>query len=290
MNVETAETNSVHPPAFSLLGIRLHALSNADVVDLITDTITSNQSRVVANHNMHSLYLWYREPRMREFFELADYVHIDGMAVILLGQMAGLPLKREHRAAYLDFLPLLTAEAAQHGWRIFFLGSGPGVAQTAAEKLREQFPGLQIRTHHGHFNADRFGEENEAVLSEIKAYAPHILMVGMGMPRQEAWILENRDEISANVICPTGAIMDYIAGVKATPPRWLGPLYLEWLYRLITEPKRLSRRYLIEPWFVLRQMLRQYLSDGRDEIIEKQRREQAKRLKTPRGDAVGKSP
>jgi N-acetylglucosaminyldiphosphoundecaprenol N-acetyl-beta-D-mannosaminyltransferase len=265
MTVEAVETKGANLPVLSLLGIRLHALSNADVVNLIGDTITNNQSRVVANHNMHSLYLWYREPRMREFFWLADYVHIDGMAVILLGQMAGLPLKREHRAAYLDFLPLLTAEAAQRGWRIFFLGSEPGVAETAAKKLRKQFPGLQIHTHHGHFNVDRFGVENQTVLSEIKAFAPHILMVGMGMPRQEAWILENRNEISANVICPTGAIMDYIAGVKATPPRWLGPLYLEWLYRLITEPKRLSRRYLIEPWFVLRQMLHQYLS-GRDEI------------------------
>jgi N-acetylglucosaminyldiphosphoundecaprenol N-acetyl-beta-D-mannosaminyltransferase len=242
------------------MGIRVHALTNADVVRLIGEAIKGNQSRVIANHNMHSLYLWDREPRMREFYSTADFIHIDGMPLILLGRLGGLPLTREHRAAYLDFMPGLIANAAQCGWRIFFLGSEPGVAEKAAAKLRQRHPALEIRTRHGHFNPDRLGGENQEVLAEIKAYAPHILMVGMGMPRQEAWILENRHELSANVICPTGAIMDYIAGVKATPPRWLGPLYLEWLYRLLTEPKRLSRRYLVEPWFVLQHLARYHFA------------------------------
>jgi N-acetylglucosaminyldiphosphoundecaprenol N-acetyl-beta-D-mannosaminyltransferase len=256
----------------SLQGIRLNPLSNAEVVNLIGEIIERNESRIVGNHNMHSLYLWYREPRMREFFAAADYVHIDGMAVVLLGKMAGLPLQGRDRAAYLDFLPLLTAQAAQEKWRIFFLGSEPGIAEKAAEKLRGDYPGLQMRTHHGHFNVQRSSEENRAVLAEIDAYQPHLLMVGMGMPRQEMWILENRNEIHANVICPTGAIMDYVAGTKATPPRWLGALYLEWLYRLFSEPKRLSRRYLIEPWFVMREMARAYMRGARSGLAIDDRR------------------
>lgn len=270
----TQQLQSAEPQTLWLQDIRLNPLANAELVSLIGDIIAGNESRIIANHNLHSLYLWHREPRMREFFSAADYIHIDGMPVVFLAQLAGLPLKKEHRAAYLDFLPLLLADAAQLGWRIFFLGSEPGVAEKAAEKLRGQYPGLQISTHHGHFNVDRFGRENQEVLSTIREYAPHILMVGMGMPRQEVWILQNRAELNANVICPTGAIMDYIAGVKATPPRWLGPLYLEWLYRLVTEPKRLWRRYLVEPWYVANQMI----------LRSRKSRQESRLAGAPRGD------
>jgi N-acetylglucosaminyldiphosphoundecaprenol N-acetyl-beta-D-mannosaminyltransferase len=93
-------------------------------------------------------------------------------------------------------------------------------------------------------------------MAQINAYAPHVLFVGMGMPRQEIWILDNQTSLNANAILPAGALMDYMAGEIPTPPRWLASLYLEWLYRLISEPARLWRRYLVEPWFVLGQVLR----------------------------------
>jgi N-acetylglucosaminyldiphosphoundecaprenol N-acetyl-beta-D-mannosaminyltransferase len=253
---------AVNANAYSLLGFRVDT-SDGGVVRFMAETIAAGKSHVVANHNMHSLYMWYQDAKMREFFALADYAHIDGMSLVLLGRILGLPLKKEHRTTYLDLLPPLAAEAAMQGWRIFFLGSKPGVGDKAADVLRQKYPGLQIRAHHGHFDTDKSSQENQSVLSEITAYGPQILMVGMGMPRQELWILENRQELSANVICTGGAIMDYIAGVVPTPPRWLGPLYLEWLYRLIMEPTRLSRRYLVEPWFVLRKMTIQYLRNGR---------------------------
>jgi N-acetylglucosaminyldiphosphoundecaprenol N-acetyl-beta-D-mannosaminyltransferase len=249
--------------SYSLMGARIDAMTDAQVVRLIAETIEAGDSRVIANHNMHSLYVWQRDPRMREFFSIADYSFIDGMLVVLLGQLAGLPLKREQRARYLDFVYPLFAEAARRRWRTFFLGSEPGVAEKAADELRQLYPGLQMRTRHGHFDAHKSSEENRAVLREIDAYSPHLLLVGMGMPRQEVWILENRNEICANVIAPCGAILDYIAGVKRTPPSWLGPLYLEWTYRLLTEPARLSRRYLVEPWFVLWYMARRFLKNGR---------------------------
>lgn len=252
----------IHPSSYSLMGVRIDAMTDADVVRLIAETIEAGESRVIANHNMHSLYVWQREPRMREFFSLADYSFIDGMLVVLLGQLAGLPLKREQRARYLDFVYPLFAEAAKRRWRIYFLGSEPGVGEKAADELQRLYPGLQILTRHGHFNASSSSGENRAVLREIDVYSPHLLLVGMGMPRQEVWILENRNRITANVIAPCGAIMDYIAGVKRTPPRWLGPLYLEWTYRLLTEPARLSRRYLVEPWFVLWYLARHYLKHG----------------------------
>jgi N-acetylglucosaminyldiphosphoundecaprenol N-acetyl-beta-D-mannosaminyltransferase len=126
--------------------------------------------------------------------------------------------------------------------------------------MRAKHPGLLIRTHHGHFNAERSSAENRRVLAEINDYDPDILMVGMGMPRQEIWVLENNAAISARAVYCCGALMDYVAGEIPTPPRWIGALGFEWLYRLFSEPARLWQRYLIEPWFVLGRLGRLYLA------------------------------
>jgi N-acetylglucosaminyldiphosphoundecaprenol N-acetyl-beta-D-mannosaminyltransferase len=98
------------------------------------------------------------------------------------------------------------------------------------------------------------------VLAAIRSFRPHILMVGMGMPRQEHWILDNLDEIEVRVILTAGACMDYVAGAVPTPPRWMGRWGLEWLFRLGSDPTRLWRRYLIEPWFVFRLFIRDLLA------------------------------
>jgi N-acetylglucosaminyldiphosphoundecaprenol N-acetyl-beta-D-mannosaminyltransferase len=104
---------------------------------------------------------------------------------------------------------------------------------------------------HGYFDANPESQENERVLNAIEAYKPHILMVGMGMPRQEYWIQQNLKRLCANVILPAGAAIDYVAGAVPTPPRWAGRLGLEWAFRLTAEPQRLWRRYLVEPWSIL---------------------------------------
>jgi N-acetylglucosaminyldiphosphoundecaprenol N-acetyl-beta-D-mannosaminyltransferase len=101
--------------------------------------------------------------------------------------------------------------------------------------------------------------ENKATIDAINTYKPHILMVGMGMPRQEHWIAKNLESIQTNTILTSGACIDYVAGAIPTPPRWMGRMGLEWLYRLFSEPKRLWRRYLIEPWFIGILFLREIL-------------------------------
>ncbi|HLY62262.1 MAG TPA: WecB/TagA/CpsF family glycosyltransferase [Terriglobia bacterium] len=249
-------------PSFDLFGIRLHALSKIDLVREVSHAVTNHSTSIIGNHNLHSLYLWFQEPRMREFYSFADYIHIDGMSIILLGRLLGLPLRREHRTAYMDLLPILAQEAVKKDWRIFYLGSKPGVAEKAARILRSQHKGLQIATHHGHFDPTQTGTENQSILAEIKAYSPDILMVGMGMPRQEAWVIENRKDIAAHAVFCCGALMDYVAGEIPTPPRWIGLLGFEWLYRLLSEPGRLWRRYLLEPWSVMGQIARLVLSSS----------------------------
>jgi len=138
--------------------------------------------------------------------------------------------------------------ARERSWRVFYLGSRPGIADEGARKLIETYSGIDLEYAHGHF--DSAGEENQKILERIGSYSPHILFVGMGMPRQEHWILDNLEHLGTAVVLPCGAAIDYVAGEIRTPPRWAGRWGLEWLFRLIAEPGRLWRRYLIEPWLL----------------------------------------
>lgn len=252
-------SESTNFQALRMLGISVHALSIPQLNALIAKAVEHNQRWIIANHNLHSIYLYHHDSKMRTFYAKADYTHVDGMALVFLGRLLGLPLRREHRVTYADWVHPLIAEASQQGWRIFYLGSKPGVAEQGARILQQQFPSLQIATAHGYFDAHPGSKENQAVLAAIAAYQPHLLMVGMSMPRQEHWVLDNLNQISANVILPSGAAIDYVAGAVPTPPRWAGRWGLEWLFRLTSEPGRLWRRYLVEPWFLLRWLLTERL-------------------------------
>jgi len=231
----------------TLLGVTVDPLTIAELNERIAKAVARGERWIIAHHNLHSVYLHHRDPKMRAFFARAHVVHIDGMPLIYWARVLGYPVTKQHRVTYVDWVHPLMATAAAEGWRVFYLGGKPGVAARAAEKLRRQYSGLVLETRHGYFTP----EENDAVLEEIARFQPHVLMVGMGMPRQEHWVLDNLERISANAILTAGACFDYVAGVIPTPPRWMGHMGLEWLYRLWSEPRRLARRYLLEPWFLV---------------------------------------
>jgi N-acetylglucosaminyldiphosphoundecaprenol N-acetyl-beta-D-mannosaminyltransferase len=234
----------------SFLDISVHRLTKDQLNDIVVAAISCNKRTLIANHNLHSLYLFHRNPEFRSFYKLADVVHADGLGIVLLSALSDIPLLREHRTTYIDWMPDLVALAAANRWRLFYVGSKPGIAAQGAARLVKEWPDLQIETHHGYFDAARTAPENRRLLQQIQEYKPDVLLVGMGMPRQERWIAENLPDLCCNVILPAGAAMDYIAGVVPTPPRWTGLVGLEWLFRLWKEPKRLASRYLIEPWSI----------------------------------------
>lgn len=240
-----------------LLGVEIDAVAMEDLHRIIAKAVAEGQRRIIAHHNAHSVYLYHRDPKMRRLYEQAYCVHIDGMPLVLLGRLLGLPLRREHRVTYVDWIRPLMFEAASRGFRIFYLGSRPGIAERGADILRREFPSLRIDTHHGYFDSQADNASSRQVLETIEGFRPDILMVGMGMPRQERWILDNLTDIHAHVILTAGACMDYVAGAIPTPPRWMGKLGIEWFFRLCVEPRRMWRRYLLEPWFLLLLLVRQ---------------------------------
>jgi len=245
------------PPVFTLLGVTVHALTMTKLHDLIKNAVDNQKQYIIGHHNLHSLYTYHHEPEMRVFNQRANFMHVDGMSLVLLGRLFGLPLQREHRVTYVDWVRPIMVEAARQEWRVFFLGSRPGVHVRAASILKEETAGLLLKTRHGYFDVAEQSSANQEVLQCINAYKPHILMVGMGMPRQERWVLNNAHAINANVILTAGACMDYVAHALPTPPRWMGQLGLEWLFRFFSEPRRLWRRYLLEPWFILKLVVRE---------------------------------
>jgi N-acetylglucosaminyldiphosphoundecaprenol N-acetyl-beta-D-mannosaminyltransferase len=150
------------------------------------------------------------------------------------------------RMTWADFAWTLAEYCVQQGFTLFLLGARPGVADEAADRLREKLPDLHIvGTQHGYFDKTQDSEENRSVIQRINAVRPNILVVGFGMPLQERWLMENWDQIEANVALTGGAVFDYVSGNQRRAPRWMTDNGLEWLGRLIIEPRRLWRRYVI---------------------------------------------
>jgi N-acetylglucosaminyldiphosphoundecaprenol N-acetyl-beta-D-mannosaminyltransferase len=243
----------------SFLGVTLQPKSLQQLNVLVEQGIRERRKWIITNHNLHSLYLFHRHARLREFYSCVHWIHIDGMPLVALGRLYGYPLERKQRVTLADWLCPLMELAADRGWRVFYLGSSKACAEKGMAQLRKLYPALQIEVCDGYFD-ERYGSaENEALLERINAYRPDLLMVGMGVPRQEFWTQENFARLKAHVILSSiGAALEYVAGSMPTPPRWSGQLGLEWIFRLANEPRRLFTRYLLEPWYILALLMLDY--------------------------------
>ncbi len=230
----------------TMLGEAIDLVRPEEVLRQVQDWVLEGVQAVVANHNLHSLTLIRRDPAMRAFYDQADMVQLDSTPLMWFGRLKGLPAKSCLRSTYLDWRDYFWSMANRLGWRVMYVGGAPGVAAEAASRLTTRYPGAAIATRDGYFDMD--GAENGGVLAAINGFQPHILFVGMGMPRQEAWIAKNLEALPECVIFNVGAAFDYEAGVQNAAPRWMGPLGLEWMFRLASDPKRLFVRYCVEPW------------------------------------------
>jgi N-acetylglucosaminyldiphosphoundecaprenol N-acetyl-beta-D-mannosaminyltransferase len=234
-----------------LLGADVDLVTPDQVIGHVAACAAGGRKAVIANHNFHSLYLVRRSPRMAEFYERADLIEADSTPLIAWGRLMGAPIGRRHRCTYLDWREAFWAEATRQGWRVFFLGGEPGVAERAAEAIRGRWPRVELQVRDGYFDPAPDSPDSAALRQQIDAFRPDVILVGMGMPRQECWILDNMDRLERGVMLPIGGAFDFEAGATVTPPRWLGPVGLEWAFRLIHEPGRLFTRYLIEPWLLI---------------------------------------
>lgn len=250
-------------PRVRLLGGEFDLVTPAQVLAVTQQVIETRGLAVIANHNAHSLYLCRRSAAMRAFFAQADLIEVDSTPVIAWGRLLGAPVSRAHRSTYLDWREDFWRLADAHGWRVFYLGGAPGVADTAITRLSARWPGARLAAQHGYIDAAAGSADNAALLARIAAFDPDVIFVGMGMPRQEQWILDHRAQLARGAVFSVGAAYDYEAGVQSAAPRWMGRAGVEWLYRLATQPRRLAFRYLVEPWFLAPAAL----ADVRDRLM-----------------------
>ncbi len=227
-----------------ILGVNVHLLQGRTIRPLVREYISRNEKRLVLNVNCHCLNLAYERPWLRSFLNSADLVFCDGVGVLLGARLLGERLPE--RIPFTDWDWGLGEESDKLGYSLFLLGARPGVAECAAVRLREAHPQLKIAgTHHGYVDKRVDSAENRAVIQKINSVQPNVLIVCFGMPLQEQWLMENWRNIEANVAMVGGAALDYIAGEVRRPPLWMRKHSLEWLGRVLIEPRRLWRRYLL---------------------------------------------
>ena len=232
----------------NVLGVGVDPLTVEELHAEIWRLVRERKRGLVLNVNAHCLNLCYEDSKLRDFLNGAEVVVCDGAGVMLAARILGRRIPA--RITYADWAWQLADFAAARNFSLYFLGARPGVAQAAARRLKERYPDLEIAgVHHGYFDRS----ENEAVVEEINATAPDILLVGLGMPLQEYWLMENRHRLDASLALTGGAVFDYISGRLRRGPRLLTGSGFEWLARLLVEPRRLWRRYLVgNPLFLLR--------------------------------------
>lgn len=238
--------------AVNLLGVHIGTFSVEELVNFISRLVRAGRKACVAYVNPYAINLSLELPWFREFLNSADATYCDGFGLKWGARILGLTIP--YRYTPPDWISLLAAECVRQHFSLFLLGAHPGVADKAAAHLQARFPSLNVvGTHHGYFDKTLNSAENEAVVQAISVAKPDILLVGLGMPLQEHWLMENWGRIPAKVALPVGALLDYLAGELPRAPHWMTDHGLEWLGRLIIEPRRLWRRYLIgNPLFLWR--------------------------------------
>jgi exopolysaccharide biosynthesis WecB/TagA/CpsF family protein len=232
-----------------LLDVRITSATATDVLAQIERRMGSSADPLfVAFANANTLNLASTNADYRAALGRADLVLNDGIGVALAARMLNRRFPENLNGT--DFLPRLLTLAADRGWRLFLLGGEAGTAKAAADNLRGRIPNLQVvGADHGYLTP----KSDREVVSRIRAGDAQVVLVGMGNPAQEYWLAANLGATGAQIGIGVGAFLDFAAGRVARAPGWLRRARLEWVWRMVIEPRRLWRRYLVgNPLFLYR--------------------------------------
>lgn len=219
----------------------VHRITLDELFLRVDEVIRMGERVSIMNVNAHAVCIAENHPEFRAAISDSSLVFCDGKAVQWASRFLGHPLPE--RFSPPDWIDRLCGLAVEKSYGLFFLGGADGVAAAAAKRLRNAHPGLRIATHHGYF--DKRGPENDAVIDRINRLQPEFLLVGFGMPLQEIWVAAHLKRLRVSVVLSVGALFDFVSGHKARGPQWLTDHGWEWLTRLLREPRRLGRRYLV---------------------------------------------
>jgi N-acetylglucosaminyldiphosphoundecaprenol N-acetyl-beta-D-mannosaminyltransferase len=234
----------------NVLGVGVSAIDMPNAVDRVEEWIQHGKQNYICVTGVHGVMESQRDDELRRIHNASGMTTPDGMPMVWAGHWAGASwMKRVYGP---DLMLAICERAREQGWGSFFYGGREGVPELLAERLAERFPGLKVvGTYSPPFRA-LTPEEDEALIERINSSEADLVWVGLSTPKQERWMAAHVGRLKAPVLLGVGAAFDIHAGTLAQAPVWMQRHGLEWLYRLVREPRRLWRRYLSNnPRFLL---------------------------------------
>lgn len=245
-----------------LFGLSIDNVDFKGAIDLVNSLVelpTQEKGRYIVTPNVDHIVKLQHDKNFQTIYDGAAAIFADGMPLVWASRLLGKPLKE--RVAGSDLFPAICELSARKGYSLFFLGGLPGVAETAKSELDNRYPGLNVvGTYSPPFGFENDATENRKIIDLINQKRPDILFIGLGAPKQEKWIAQHIDSLDIKLALCIGASFDFIAGTVKRSPMWMQKSGFEWLYRLLSEPGRLWRRYLVDDTAFLKIVLQEYLN------------------------------
>lgn len=227
------------------MGIRIDNLTAREILDRVDVCIANKKPCHIVGVNIDQALRVIEDPYSHKIFDDAEIVFTDGKPIVWMSKWLKRPIVEKISGP--DLMLLLCERAAQKGYKIFLLGCAEGVAANAAKELERMFPGLRcVGTYSPPFGFEKDLTEMEKIITMLRESKADQLFVGMGSPKQDIFIYENMNKYKIPVSYSMGAAIDFVGGSVKRAPKWMSDIGLEWFYRMLQNPKRLGRRYLIE--------------------------------------------
>jgi N-acetylglucosaminyldiphosphoundecaprenol N-acetyl-beta-D-mannosaminyltransferase len=241
-------------PWVQVWGLRLARVSFAETVDAVDRLIARRKPSFFITANLHYAMLCDRDPGLCEVNRRAAFLVADGMPLVWYARLTGRRLPERVTGA--DLVWHLCARAAVAGHRVFLLGGAPGVAQEAGRILARRYPGLQIAGTLSPPHRRWTDDDNRAIVASVRRARADLLIAALGQPKGELWLAAQAEALGVPACVQVGASLDFIVGRSRRAPTWLQRSGLEWLFRMLQEPRRLGPRYLSDALFLAKAIAR----------------------------------
>lgn len=222
-----------------MVDVAINAASFADVLARVLAAPDTGEQLSLHFATAHTIVEAHDDPRLRDALS-RGLVQPDGMPLVWLGRRAGIPVER---VCGPDFLPALVERGIPEGRTHFFLGGALGVPEALVGRLAARFPGISVAGTMSPPFRPLSADEDDEIVNRINQAKPDYVWVGLGAPKQDLWVAEHRSRLDAAALLAVGAAFDFHAGTQRRAPGWMQRTGTEWLFRLISEPRRLARRY-----------------------------------------------
>lgn len=236
---------STELPRVELFGVPFHRVTFSQVRDCVDRRVRDGKPGFIVTPNIDHVCQFQDNEAFRVAYGKAFLSLVDSMPLVWMSRLLGQPLPEKLSGS--DLVPLLCRSAAESGHSVFLFGAAEGVADEAAKRLQRANPQLRVAgTYSPPLRFEEDPRENEKALDAVRQAAPDLLFVALGSPRQELWLAGHYEDLRVPVSIGVGAGLDFAAGRTRRAPLWMRRAALEWFWRLMMEPRRLWRRYLIE--------------------------------------------